>query len=473
MSNHESPRSSATVPLALLGLGLLGQGLLSALSVGLAQAEFRRVPSQYSQIQLAIDYADPGDVILVAPGTYSGPGNINLDFHGKELVCRSEGGAAVTIIDAQQESGYRNGFQLSSGETRASVIQGFTIINGYNPYGGAISCFNASPTIRSCVIRDCVAFFGGGISFYESGGLIQDTLVEECSVIGLPVSDQGGGGIYMRNSSGRVEDSVVRGNRIDYISFPGSGIYMYGGGALLRCTVTGNAGGSGVFANLALVDHCTIAYNRGTELLIDFVCDITGSILSDICAGSLISLSPTAWATATCSMIDPDKIVTNGGTFTFLTPAIDSDPLFCQSPTCTSQPTTLGLFHVGPTSAARPENNECGDFLGANSGDTCVASGVDAAPAGLLLPNSIAPNPSRGETSLRFRLPEASSVRISLLDHSGRRLASLLQESREAGDQTWSGDLRAIPGLRLAPGVYLIEVAATGLRETARVVLLP
>ncbi len=473
MSNHESLRSSATVPQVLLGLALLGQGLLSALSFGLAQAEFRRVPSQYSQIQLAIDYADPGDVILVAPGTYSGPGNINLDFHGKELICRSEEGAAVTIIDAQQESGYRNGFQLSSGETRASVIQGFTIINGYNPYGGAISCINASPTIRACVIRDCLAFFGGGISFDQSGGLIQDTLVEECSVIGLPVSGQGGGGIYMRNSSGRVEDTVVRGNHIDEFSFPGSGIYMSGGGALLRCTVTGNAGGSGVFASLTQIDHCTIAYNRSTELQIDFVCDITSSIIANGCGQSLVSLSPTAWATASCTMVDPDRVVTNGGTFTYLTPAIDADPLFCQAPSCTNTPTTTGRFHVEPTSLARPQNNECEDFLGANTSDTCVAAGVDPQPVGLLGPNSIAPNPSRGETSLRFRLPAQSRVRISLLDFQGRRLASLLEESREAGDQTWSGDLRAIPGLCLAPGVYLIEVKAAGLRETARMVLLP
>ena len=55
---------------------------------------------QYPTIQAAINAAFSfGDTILIGPGTYTGPGNVDLDTQGKNLTIESQAGAAATVID--------------------------------------------------------------------------------------------------------------------------------------------------------------------------------------------------------------------------------------------------------------------------------------------------------------------------------------------------------------------------------------
>jgi polygalacturonase len=65
-----------------------------------AAAGVIRVPADQPTLAAAIAAAAAGDTVLVAPGTYSGPDNRDLDFTGKDLVLRSEAGAETTIIGA-------------------------------------------------------------------------------------------------------------------------------------------------------------------------------------------------------------------------------------------------------------------------------------------------------------------------------------------------------------------------------------
>jgi hypothetical protein len=135
--------------------------VILGLSAGLAGATERLVPSQYPTIQAAIDASADGDVVIVADGTYTGTGNRDMDFGGKALTVRSEHGPASCIIDCQASSADQHrGFFFHTNETATSILDGFTIQNGYAPFadpclssGGGILCHHADPTIKNCIIR--------------------------------------------------------------------------------------------------------------------------------------------------------------------------------------------------------------------------------------------------------------------------------------------------------------------------------
>ncbi len=137
--------------------------LLLPLALAAGAGEILHVPSQYTTIQAAIAAASPGDTVLVADGTYSGPGNRDIDYLGKAITVRSENGPQNCIVDCQgSASNPHRGFRFSHHETSTAVLDGFTIQSGYAPNegspcyysGGAVLCRdNANPTIRNCLIR--------------------------------------------------------------------------------------------------------------------------------------------------------------------------------------------------------------------------------------------------------------------------------------------------------------------------------
>ena len=99
---------------AVLALALAGRASWGATIV---------VPTQQPTIQAAINAASNGDTITVAPGTYKE----NLDFNGKAITLVSTNGAASTTIDGGSTN-YVIYFHTS--ETPATVVSGFTLING-------------------------------------------------------------------------------------------------------------------------------------------------------------------------------------------------------------------------------------------------------------------------------------------------------------------------------------------------------
>ncbi|MHC4384915.1 MAG: hypothetical protein ACYS0J_19070, partial [Planctomycetota bacterium] len=81
------------------------------------------VPADQPSIQAAIDVANGGDEVVVAPGTYVE----TIDFSSKAITVRSSGGAALTIIDAH---GVGSVVTCQSGEGPGTVLEGFTLTGG-------------------------------------------------------------------------------------------------------------------------------------------------------------------------------------------------------------------------------------------------------------------------------------------------------------------------------------------------------
>ncbi len=117
-------------------------------------------------IQAGINLASSGDVVLVAPGTYTGAQNRNISFGGKNITVQASAGPLFTVIDCQNLG---NGFNFTNNETLAAVLDGFTIKNGQANKGGGIQIDTASPTIRYCVISNCLANANGGGIFVKKG----------------------------------------------------------------------------------------------------------------------------------------------------------------------------------------------------------------------------------------------------------------------------------------------------------------
>jgi hypothetical protein len=84
---------------------------------------------------------------------------------------------------------------------------------------------------------------------------------------------------------------------------------------------------------------------------------------------------------------------------------------------------------------------------------------------------SQAPNPSREGGTLRFRLPSAQRVDLSLFDLAGRRIARLVNGLLDGGEHNVAWPRTDDHGHRVAAGVYLARIKAGSVERTLNVVL--
>jgi len=139
---------------AVISMSIVG------LTARVAESKIIRVRAdgkgRYPTIQAAIDTARPGDEVVLRPGTYTGKGNRNLNFHGKAITVRSVNPQSNrcmcrTIIDPE---GVGVIVRFINDEGPGSVFEGFTLGAGDTSKGvrGAPGFFefskNARPTTR-------------------------------------------------------------------------------------------------------------------------------------------------------------------------------------------------------------------------------------------------------------------------------------------------------------------------------------
>jgi hypothetical protein len=148
-------------------------------------------PLPKKTIQAAINASLDGDSVVLEDGSFTGPGNIDLDFAGRSLTVTSLNGPAKSIIDCKASAASQHrAFNLHSGETNV-LLSGLTIQNGYeSSSGGGLFLSGAQVTVQNCVLRNNVAGNGGAV-FNYSGSIV--TLIN-CTLIGNGANS--GGGVY-------------------------------------------------------------------------------------------------------------------------------------------------------------------------------------------------------------------------------------------------------------------------------------
>jgi hypothetical protein len=83
-----------------------------------------------------------------------------------------------------------------------------------------------------------------------------------------------------------------------------------------------------------------------------------------------------------------------------------------------------------------------------------------------------APNVTRSQTTVRFRLAQPGPVRLQVLDTAGRVRRTLLDREETAGEHLVRWDGGDADGRAVASGVYFIAMESSRTRATARVVLI-
>jgi hypothetical protein len=216
---------------------------------GAARATIRNVPTAlYPTIQSAINASVSGDTVLLANGTYTGPGNKRLFFNSKDLTLQSSGGAANCIIDCQHDG---NGLSLGFGLTAATRIEGITITGGRAFYGAGISIDgNSGATIANCVFTDnATDGIDGG-----SGVVVTDCLF---------TNNSGGANILSGSLSGCTFDNNNLNGLVN-----GVGLFV-SDADVIGCHFTNNAGGGLQFSGAGSVSDCTFSGNGGSGMSIN------------------------------------------------------------------------------------------------------------------------------------------------------------------------------------------------------------
>ena len=197
-----------------------------------ADAADIRVPQDFATIQAAVDAANAGDRVLVAPGTYA-----PFTFHAKHVTVESTGGETVTTIDATGMSTSAVSFEAGTGFD--TVLRGFRVLTGFG-----------APVPGGAVV-------GGGCSLlgdFDTGVPACGT-IEDCAFIGATGGCWSGGGIYA--SPGNI--AVRR------CSFGGTSTIHFGGAITVLVIPGVVVPDSGGFESV--IEDCRIAntssYNDG------------------------------------------------------------------------------------------------------------------------------------------------------------------------------------------------------------------
>lgn len=230
---------------------------------GTAWAAELHVPAHYGSIQSAINAADDGDEVVVAPGTY----HETIDFLSKGLTVRSSHGPDVTVIDGSDLED--SVVTIRDTGMKAARLAGFTIRNGMGQpgpggtQGGGVYIYYGGPVLENLVIDGNRAGAGGGVAMYGAWPVITDCMI--CDNISDGYGRYCAGGLYAKMSVVRIANTRFCNNIAQSSASGGGALFTLSTVTLVNSEFVGNEGlvGGALVNNSTDLDmvNCTLVGN--------------------------------------------------------------------------------------------------------------------------------------------------------------------------------------------------------------------
>ena len=460
-------------------------------AAGEARASVKRVPQDFAGIQAAINAAQTGDTVLVAPGTYAG----GLTISGKTITVASnyintgnpqdvsqtiiDGGSPILILEASVGAAttirgltFLNGdYQLINRARRVSILDNRFIDGG----GDQVSFEGAGGTVRNCYF-DNAGDDGIDCDDASDPTIENNTILNsgnDCIEIRLHAYTGSLLEIFIRDNvfSGATEDGV---QLIDYAGASSrifrieGNVFANNGKAGLGCMANGNSTEN--FAGAPLVEQVRVIGNTfsgnphgltGGDNMIVMNNIFVGAAqigVKRVSASSLVTYND-FWGNGTAYT---DSNV-DAGTTMLMNPLLGPGYHLGPGSPCVDAGAATIVWN-GITVRAPPYLGPTPD-LGAHEANP-VAAVIPMPSDGLILAG-VRPNPSRSAFSVVFTLSEASPARIELLDLAGRRLLT-----RDLAGLGPGSHVVGLPETRTLPaGVYLVRLSQGRRSVTTRAVV--
>jgi parallel beta-helix repeat protein len=224
--------------------------------------------SALNSIQAGLDSCAATDTVLVGPGTYYE----NLVWPDvQSIVLMSEYGPDTTTIDGDSSG---NVIYIHVGVDSTTIINGFTIQNGYSEWAGGIVCDGVDIFPDTCfpmIINNTITenTYAGIACQFFSPHIIGNTIIGNAScgifcyaswpvvIVDNQITNNTGMAIVFDLSEGPVIGNTITGNN--------RGIScINAGGTFIGNIIQGNhEDGIHLYDSYATIDHCTISNNDG------------------------------------------------------------------------------------------------------------------------------------------------------------------------------------------------------------------
>ncbi len=393
-------------------------------------------------------------------GVMNSNGN-NLTISNSSFKYNSSNGSSAGVINAGNSTYDEN-------QTVTITITDSEFVGNQNDSAGALRVWSSDTTIIKHTVFD-----SNDTEKYIGGSYISNTKyleIDSCTITNNLANHDGAGLGFSRIDEGLIKNSIFANNIMkdaDADTSFGAGLTLWGHANIksINNTFVGNkaykASAIGVrdSSNLELVN--TIIWdNPGTTqlgLYIDGTLTAKNSVIGD--------------GKASIDMDDMSKITSYDDQT-----MIETNPLLCDY-WSGSWPQLAGNYHLTYLSPAigKGENGvNMGAFDVGCDIDTALLSVdelIDVTPTEYALHDNY-PNPFNPTTTLRFDLPEVSSITLTIYNMLGQRVRTFNMNDTPAGYHSIKWNATNDYGDPVGAGVYLYQLQANQYVKTRKMVLL-